>query len=137
MNAAMAAAGNQGLGYTTVPMGWNRTIWGDGSVVYVSPSGHLLHCADELQRYLLAEGTCKCGLECPLIIDRVFNFNPRVPARPKLPSDILQRSHLQTLCKHRHKLVAMAAGLQGNEESLTNIGPPGEAWQRLGEAKQE
>ncbi|XP_033624453.1 uncharacterized protein LOC117287928 isoform X2 [Asterias rubens] len=125
MNAAMAAAGNQGLGYTTVPMGWNRTIWGDGSVVYVSPSGHLLHCADELQRYLLAEGTCKCGLECPLIIDRVFNFNPRVPARPKLPSDILQRSHLQTLCKHRHKLVAMAAGLQGNEESLTNIGPPG------------
>ena len=35
MNAAMAAAGNQGLGYTTVPMGWNRTIWGDGSVVYV------------------------------------------------------------------------------------------------------
>ena len=29
------ATGNHGLGYTTVPMGWNRTIWGDGSVVYV------------------------------------------------------------------------------------------------------
>ncbi|XP_038046450.1 uncharacterized protein LOC119720713 isoform X2 [Patiria miniata] len=124
MNAAMAGS-DQGLGYTTVPMGWNRTIWGDGSVVYVSPSGHLLHCAEDLQRYLLAEGTCKCGLECPLIIDRVFNFNPRVPARPKLPSDVLVGSQLNALCKHRNKLVAMAIGLQGNEETLANIGPPG------------
>ncbi|XP_022087083.1 uncharacterized protein LOC110977353 isoform X2 [Acanthaster planci] len=124
LNAAMAG-GDHGLGYTTVPMGWNRTIWGDGSVVYVSPSGHLLHCAEDLQRYLLAEGTCKCGLECPLIIDRVFNFNPRVPARPKLPADVLAECQLNSLCKHRRKLVAMAMGLQGNEEALANVGPPG------------
>ena len=94
-------------------------------IVHSSPSGHLLHCAEDLQRYLLAEGTCKCGLECPLIIAMVFNFNPRVPARPKLPSDILHRSHLSSLCKHRHKLVAMAVALQGNEETQANVGTPG------------
>ena len=31
--------------------------------------------------YLQLDGTCKCGLECPLKPDEVFSFNPRVPSK--------------------------------------------------------
>ncbi|MEQ2194065.1 hypothetical protein XENOCAPTIV_022373 [Xenoophorus captivus] len=35
-----------------------------------SPSGTTLSTLDEVKSYLLTDGTCKCGLECPLIIHK-------------------------------------------------------------------
>lgn len=36
-----------------------------------SPSGSVLACLDQVKAYLLTDGTCKCGLECPLILHKV------------------------------------------------------------------
>lgn len=36
-----------------------------------SPSGTALCSLDEVKTYLLTDGTCKCGLECPLIVNKV------------------------------------------------------------------
>lgn len=38
---------------------------------FCSPSGTALSSLDEVKTYLLTDGTCKCGLECPLIIQKV------------------------------------------------------------------
>lgn len=37
-----------------------------------SPSGSLLSSLEQVKTYLLTDGTCKCGLECPLILHKVF-----------------------------------------------------------------
>ena len=31
--------------------------------------------------YLKTEGTCKCGLDCPLFVQKVFNFDARIPSK--------------------------------------------------------
>lgn len=36
-----------------------------------SPSGTALSSLEEVKTYLLTDGTCKCGLECPLVIQKV------------------------------------------------------------------
>lgn len=41
------------------------------AVHFFSPSGAALSSLDEVKTYLLSDGTCKCGLECPLIIHKV------------------------------------------------------------------
>uniref|UniRef100_H3D376 MBD domain-containing protein n=1 Tax=Tetraodon nigroviridis TaxID=99883 RepID=H3D376_TETNG len=56
-----------------IPIGWQRRVEG-GQVIYVSPSGAALSSLEEVKTYLLSDGTCKCGLECPLIVHKVFNF---------------------------------------------------------------
>ncbi|XP_040984799.1 methyl-CpG-binding domain protein 6 isoform X2 [Aquila chrysaetos chrysaetos] len=48
-----------------VPVGWERKVE-EGSVCYISPSGTTLTSLEQTCAYLLADGTCKCGLECPL-----------------------------------------------------------------------
>lgn len=60
-----------------VPYGWKREIV-KGEVVYVTPSNCLLWSENDVQIYLLSDGTCKCGIECPLILKKVFNFDPTV-----------------------------------------------------------
>ncbi|GJQ81985.1 hypothetical protein Trydic_g6865 [Trypoxylus dichotomus] len=53
-------------------------------VVSPTPSNTALSTLDQVKEYLLTPGTCKCGLECPLKCDKVFNFDPkreRVSAR--------------------------------------------------------
>ena len=48
--------------------------------------------------YLKTEGTCKCGLECPLFIHKVFNFDARIPSK-LVP--VKSRPELsQSGCKH-------------------------------------
>lgn len=37
-----------------------------------SPSGSLLSSLEQVKTYLLTDGTCKCGLECPLVLHKVF-----------------------------------------------------------------
>ncbi|XP_064330650.1 methyl-CpG-binding domain protein 6 isoform X3 [Phalacrocorax carbo] len=48
-----------------VPVGWERKVE-EGSVCYISPSGTTLTSLEQTCADLLADGTCKCGLECPL-----------------------------------------------------------------------
>ena len=43
-----------------------------------SPSGIELKSVEDVKDYLLNEGTCKCGLECPLVVDKVFDFDNAV-----------------------------------------------------------
>ena len=43
-----------------------------------SPSGVQLKSHPELKAYMLREGTCKCGLECPLTLEKVFDFDQTV-----------------------------------------------------------
>ena len=43
-----------------------------------SPSGIQLRSLSEVKDYLLTEGTCKCGLECPLRIETSFDFSTQV-----------------------------------------------------------
>lgn len=49
-------------------------VFGVDSVLFsssCSPSGTALSSLDEVKTYLLNDGTCKCGLECPLVIHKV------------------------------------------------------------------
>ncbi|EZA57269.1 Methyl-CpG-binding domain protein, partial [Ooceraea biroi] len=48
-----------------------------------SPSSTALGSLDQLKEYLTTVGTCKCGLECPLRPEQVFNFDPKVSTSEK------------------------------------------------------
>ena len=55
-----------------------------GLMVYVSPSGASLTSGEEARQYLRTNGTCKCGLECPIRVEKSFNFDPKVtPSGPE------------------------------------------------------
>ena len=88
-----------------------------------SPSGVRLASVEQIQQYLQSEGTCKCGLECPLHVDKTFSFNPQVTSRPwRVPEDhVTLTGDLTKLCNHKRKLVAMAtlqnSAIQKKEES--------------------
>ncbi|WAR04663.1 MBD5-like protein [Mya arenaria] len=82
----------------TVPHGWLRTVE-NNTVVYYSPTSERLMCKDSVRQYLLSDGTCKCGLQCPLHMDAVFNFRADVgTALPTTLEDHLPGTHL---CKYR------------------------------------
>ena len=76
-----------------------------------SPSNICLRSQDEVRQYLLKEGTCKCGLQCPLVVDKTFVFDPQLKQSKHLLADdidtALDRSN--SLCNHRRKIIAMAA----------------------------
>lgn len=97
-----------------VPFGWKRDLV-DGRVVYLSPSNCLLWSYEEIAAYLMTDGTCKCGLECPILIHEVFNFDPvpcyqRYPSFPDVNSHDQFSSHPnQHLCNHKRKIMALAA----------------------------
>ncbi|KAJ3584408.1 hypothetical protein NHX12_014903 [Muraenolepis orangiensis] len=91
-----------------VPVGWQRRAELGKGVVYVSPSGSALASYDQLKAYLLTDGTCKCGLECPLILHKVFNFDPGAAARQRTAEDMRSDEDVTKLCLHRRKLLAVA-----------------------------
>ena len=43
-----------------------------------SPSGIDLKSKEDVKEYLIKDGTCKCGLECPLELDCLFDFDASV-----------------------------------------------------------
>lgn len=43
-----------------------------------SPSGAEICSREVARQYLITPGNCKCGLECPLHLDNVFCFDPKV-----------------------------------------------------------
>ncbi|XP_022670995.1 uncharacterized protein LOC111254425 isoform X2 [Varroa destructor] len=57
------------------PPGWTRFVNHQGHVVYRTALGHEIHNAKQLRDFLLSDVTCKCGLPCPLIIDKWFDFS--------------------------------------------------------------
>ncbi|KAF4516971.1 hypothetical protein B566_EDAN005572 [Ephemera danica] len=72
------------------------------------PSGAELCSRDALRQYLCTTGTCKCGLECPLHLDRIFSFDPKVTNRA-WPL-ITEPSELTRLCNHKRKQANLTAG---------------------------
>ncbi|XP_048347622.1 methyl-CpG-binding domain protein 6 [Sphaerodactylus townsendi] len=107
-----------------VPVGWQRRVE-EGGVRYISPSGTSLASLEQTCAYLLADGTCKCGLECPLNVHKVFNFDPTamVTGSEAAKGD----EDMTKLCNHRRKIVAMATLYRSMEShgplSLPHLGP--------------
>ncbi|XP_063149985.1 methyl-CpG-binding domain protein 6 isoform X2 [Candoia aspera] len=109
---------------TPVPVGWQRRVE-EGRVCYISPSGTSLASLEQTRAYLLADGTCKCGLECPLNVHKVFNFDPEAIVIGSEGSKGDQ--DMTKLCNHRRKIVAMATLYRSMEShgplGLPHLGP--------------
>lgn len=90
----------------TTPFGWRRELV-NGNIVYFTPNNQSLSSLNEITKYLQSDGTCKCGLECPINIEETFNFGTSVDS---LPYDIeLSLNDKATkLCNHKRKNVALA-----------------------------
>lgn len=80
-----------------IPRGWSR-ILENGSILYISPNNSRLRSLDHVIEYLKTEGTCKCGLDCPLFVQNVFNFDARIPS--KLIPVGSRSEPSKTGCKH-------------------------------------
>ncbi|XP_049609137.1 methyl-CpG-binding domain protein 5 isoform X1 [Syngnathus scovelli] len=109
-----------------VPIGWQR-VREHGGILYVSPSGSVLSSLDQVKNYLLTDGTCKCGLECPLVLHKVFNFDPGAMVKQRTAEDVKSDEDVTKLCIHKRKLLAVAT-LHKSMEShppLTLSGPVG------------
>ncbi|XP_013867453.1 methyl-CpG-binding domain protein 5 [Austrofundulus limnaeus] len=91
-----------------VPIGWQRKAEHGGCVLYVSPSGSVLSSLEQVKTYLLTDGTCKCGLECPLILHKVFNFDPGAAVKQRTAEDVKADEDVTKLCIHKRKLLAVA-----------------------------
>ncbi|XP_033901265.1 methyl-CpG-binding domain protein 5-like isoform X2 [Acipenser ruthenus] len=90
-----------------VPIGWQRRA-DPNRVVYISPSGSVLSCLEQVKTYLLTDGTCKCGLECPLILPKVFNFDPGAAVKQRTTDDVKADDDVTKLCIHKRKIIAVA-----------------------------
>ncbi|XP_040196848.1 methyl-CpG-binding domain protein 6 [Rana temporaria] len=110
MNGGSESGGGDNYGgvpVVQVPIGWQRRVE-PGTVLYISPSGTVLTSMDQLKTYLVTDGTCKCGLECPLNIYKVFNFDPRAVVKRRSAEDVKAEEDMTKLCNHRRKIVALA-----------------------------
>ncbi|XP_035512083.1 mucin-12 [Morone saxatilis] len=129
MGGSETVSGDKDGVHTTaihVPIGWQRRMEG-GRVIYVSPSGTPLSSLDEVKTYLLSDGTCKCGLECPLIIHKVFSFTVGVKVEQHSHPLGKAEQDMTKLCNHRRKVVAMAAlcrSMQASQLPFANIHHP-------------
>ncbi|VTJ60054.1 Hypothetical predicted protein [Marmota monax] len=116
-----------GLPAIQVPVGWQRRVDQNG-VLYVSPSGSLLSCLEQVKTYLLTDGTCKCGLECPLILPKVFNFDPGAAVKQRTAEDVKADEDVTKLCIHKRKIIAVATlhkSLEAPHPSLVLTSPGG------------
>ncbi|KPP69773.1 methyl-CpG-binding domain protein 5-like [Scleropages formosus] len=110
MNGAQECEGRDKEGQppaAQVPIGWRREV-GPSRVVYISPSGSVLSCLEQVKTYLLTDGTCKCGLECPLILHKVFNFDPGAVVKHRTAEDARADEDVTKLCIHKRKIIAVA-----------------------------
>ncbi|KAM6231252.1 methyl-CpG-binding domain protein 6 [Spheniscus humboldti] len=90
-----------------VPVGWERKVE-EGSVCYISPSGTALTSLEQTCAYLLADRTCKCGLECPLNMHKVFNFDLGAVVAGRGAPGAQGQQDMTKLCNHRWKTAAIA-----------------------------
>ncbi|KAK6183027.1 hypothetical protein SNE40_010581 [Patella caerulea] len=103
-----------------IPFGWKRSVE-NNQVVYYSPSSMKLCNKQEVCNYLLLDGTCKCGLECPLLVDKVFNFDVCVVGQQWNVEDVTCSQDLSKLCNHNRKIIAMAR-FQHSQSVQTSTG---------------
>ncbi|XP_041487324.1 methyl-CpG-binding domain protein 5 isoform X3 [Microtus oregoni] len=116
-----------GLPAIQVPVGWQRRV-DHGGVLYISPSGSLLSCLEQVKTYLLTDGTCKCGLECPLILPKVFNFDPGAAVKQRTAEDVKADEDVTKLCIHKRKIIAVATlhkSMEAPHPSLVLTSPGG------------
>ncbi|XP_038578873.1 proline-rich protein 36 isoform X1 [Micropterus salmoides] len=129
MGGSETVSGDKDGVHTTaihIPIGWQRRVEG-GQVIYVSPSGTNLSSLEEVKAYLLTDSTCKCGLECPLIIHKVFNFTVGVKVEQHSQPLGKAEQDMTKLCNHRRKVVAMAAlcrSMQASQLPFANLHHP-------------
>ncbi|XP_067928612.1 uncharacterized protein [Watersipora subatra] len=84
-----------------VPLLWRR-VNSSGVIKYYSPSGEILSSIEQVKDYLLSEETCKCGLECPFHVEKVFNFDPAVESQEwKLSNLGIHSEKSVRICCHR------------------------------------
>ncbi|KAM9123852.1 methyl-CpG-binding domain protein 5 isoform 2-T8 [Pangshura tecta] len=110
-----------------VPVGWQRRVDQNG-VLYISPSGSLLSCLEQVKTYLLTDGTCKCGLECPLVLPKVFNFDPGAAVKQRTAEDVKADEDVTKLCIHKRKIIAVATlhkSMEAPHPSLVLTSPGG------------
>ncbi|XP_071666782.1 methyl-CpG-binding domain protein 5 isoform X4 [Patagioenas fasciata] len=110
-----------------VPVGWQRRV-DQSRVLYISPSGSLLSCLEQVKTYLLTDGTCKCGLECPLVLPKVFNFDPGAAVKQRTAEDVKADEDVTKLCIHKRKIIAVAAlhkSMEAPHPSLVLTSPGG------------
>ncbi|XP_054658822.1 methyl-CpG-binding domain protein 6-like isoform X2 [Grus americana] len=100
-----------------VPVGWELKVE-EGSMCYISPSGTTLTSLEQTCAYLLADGACKCGLECPLNTHKVFNFDPGAMVAGRGAPGAQGQQDMTKLCNHRRKAVAMATLYHSMEGTL-------------------
>ncbi|KAF4080164.1 hypothetical protein AMELA_G00167360 [Ameiurus melas] len=130
MNGGKESERGEGEGQpapTQVPIGWQRKLESPG-VIYISPSGSVLSSLEQVKSYLLTDGTCKCGLECPLILPKVFNFDPGATVKQRTAEDVKADEDVTKLCIHKRKLIAVATlhkSMELPHPSLTLTGPSG------------
>ncbi|XP_036039190.1 methyl-CpG-binding domain protein 5 isoform X2 [Onychomys torridus] len=116
-----------GVPAVQVPVGWQRRVDHNG-VLYISPSGSLLSCLEQVKTYLLTDGTCKCGLECPLILPKVFNFDPGAAVKQRTAEDVKADEDVTKLCIHKRKIIAVATlhkSMEAPHPSLVLTSPGG------------
>ncbi|XP_078062146.1 uncharacterized protein LOC144488002, partial [Mustelus asterias] len=109
-----------------IPVGWERRL-DQQRVAYVSPTGTVLPSADHVRMYLLTEGACKCGLECPLILHKVFSFDPAATVKQRTTEDVRTDEDVTKLCNHKRKLIAMATLHKSMETARPSFTPNGPA----------
>ncbi|KAI5613652.1 methyl-CpG-binding domain protein 6 isoform X2, partial [Silurus asotus] len=130
MNGGKESERGEGEGHsapTQVPIGWQRKVESTG-VIYISPSGSVLSSFEQMKSYLLMDGTCKCGLECPLILPKVFNFDPGAAVKQRTAEDVKADEDVTKLCIHKRKLIAVATlhkSMELPHPSLTLTSPSG------------
>ncbi|KAF7711163.1 hypothetical protein HF521_000174 [Silurus meridionalis] len=130
MNGGKESERGEGEGHSTptqVPIGWQRKVESTG-VIYISPSGSVLSSFEQMKSYLLMDGTCKCGLECPLILPKVFNFDPGAAVKQRTAEDVKADEDVTKLCIHKRKLIAVATlhkSMELPHPSLTLTSPSG------------
>jgi len=104
-NGGIATVMTSGLTeFIAVPYGWQRRILASDLVVYLSPTNAILDSFDAIRRYLESPTSCKCGLQCPLIVDKVFNFDSNVKSKSWEVTQVLEGTH----CRQKSNILEMA-----------------------------
>ena len=114
--------------FIPVPYGWQRRILASDLVVYLSPTNELLDSLDVVRRYLETPSSCKCGLQCPLIVDKVFNFDPAIKSKSWEVTQVLDGTH----CRQKSNILEMATLTNCIDSFCETEQKPGKQQKRTG-----
>ena len=81
-----------------------HVITSSSSVYFNSPDNHKLYSLEDISQHLTTPGTCKCGLRCPIKIEKQFSFDPDTISLPDhfqpseslhVPCKLVSQSHTE------------------------------------------